>query len=296
MPLLVNDRVSVDYDVHGDGGPPLLMINGLGFGRWGFFKQVPALSRRFRVITFDIRNAQNNPIHGVSDLSSAAVALLDHLGVGKAHVLGTSLGGFVAQRLALDRPDMVDKLVLVSTSYGGRGPRTMSAQTLGTMLGLASLGPKEAARRGLAEATSPAYRAEKPEEFEEIVRWRISDSPSLAAYSQQLAAGAHFDASREVRDIYAPTLVIHGADDNLVPAANAAALAGALPNAALRVFDEAGHLVFIEKAAGVNRQISAFLRPRRRGGGATAKPQERHGRFSRAVRSLTGKLLGGLQY
>lgn len=295
MPLLVNDQVSVDYDVHGAGGPPLLMINGLGFGRWGFFKQVPALSRRFRVVTFDVRNALNNAAgDGVADLASAAVELLDHLRMRKAHVLGTSLGGFVAQRLALDRPDVVDRLVLVCTSFGGRGPETMSPQALGTMLGLGALGPEEAARRGLALATSEAYRAEKPDEFEEIVRWRVSDSPSLAAYSRQLVSGARFDASRDVGDLHAPTLVIHGADDNFVPVANAAALAEALPDATLRVFEDAGHLVFIEKAAGVNRQISAFLQPRRRGG-AAAKPQERRGRLSRAVRSLTGKLLGGLQ-
>ena len=280
--------------MHGDGGPPLLMINGVGFGRWGFFKQVPALSRRFRIVTFDVRNVQSNMANGgVAVLASAAIELLDHLRLRKAHVLGTSLGGFVAQRLALDRPDVVDRLVLVCTSFGGRGPETMSTQTLGTMLGLGALGPEEAARRGLAAATSQVYRAEKPEEFEQIVRWRIADSPSLAAYSQQLVAGARFDASREIGDLYAPTLVIHGREDRLVPVANAAALAEALPDATLRVFEDAGHLVFIEKAAQVNRQISAFLQPRRRKG-ATGKPRERHGHLSRAVRSLTGKLLGGL--
>lgn len=289
MPLMVNEQVSVDYDVHGGGGPPLLMINGLGFGRWGFFKQVPALSRRFRVITFDIRNAQNLA-HGVADISSAAVALLDHLGIRKAHVLGTSLGGFVAQELALDRPDIVDRLVLVCTSYGGSGPETMSPRALGTMFGLGA--PEDAARRGLEVATSDAYRAEKPEEFEEIVSWRITDSPSLAAYSQQLMAGARFDGSRGAGDVYAPTLVIHGRDDQFVPVANAAALADALPDATLRVLDDAGHLVFIEKATQVNRYVSDFLKPRKPRE-SSGKPEGRKDRLSRAVRSLTGKLLGG---
>ncbi len=287
MPLMVNEQVSVDYDVHGDGGPPLLMINGLGFGRWGFFKQVPALSRRFRVVTFDIRNAQNLS-HGVADLSSTAVALLDHLGFRKAHVLGTSLGGFVAQELALNRPDIVDRLILVCTSFGGSGPEKMSPRALGTMLGLGALAPEDAARRGLEVATSDAYRAQKPEEFEEIVRWRITDSPSLAAYSQQLMAGARFDGSRGAGDIYAPTLVIHGREDNFVPVANAAALA----DATLRVLDDAGHLVFIEKAAQVNRYVSDFLKPRKLKR-TTRKPDGRKDRLARAVRSLTGKLLGG---
>ena len=277
----------MDYDVHGDGGPPLLMINGLGSGRWGFFKQVPTLSRRFRVVTFDVRNAQNLS-RGVADLSSAAVALLDHLGIRKAHVLGTSLGGFVAQELALDRPDIVDRLVLVCTSYGGSGPQKMSPRALGAMLGLGSLVPDDATRRGLEVATSDAYRAEKPEEFEEIVRWRITDSPLLAAYSQQLMAGARFDGSRGAGDIHAPTLVIHGRRDRFVPVANAAALA----DATLRVLDDAGHLVFVEKAAQVNRYVSGFLKPRKPRK-SPAKPHGRTSRLARAVRSLTGKLLGG---
>jgi pimeloyl-ACP methyl ester carboxylesterase len=141
-------------------------------------------------------------------------------------------------------------------------------------------------------ATSDAYRAEKPEEFEEIVRWRITDSPSLAAYSQQLMAGARFDRSRGAGDIYAPTLVIHGREDRFVPVANAAALADALPDATLRVLDDAGHLVFVEKAAQVNRYVSDFLKPRKPRK-SLGKPEGRKDRLSRAARSLTGKLLGG---
>ena len=121
MPLTITDNTSIDYDVQGEG-PPLLLINGLGFGRWGWFKQVPAFTRHFETITFDIRG-ERGLRNGVADLTGEAVALLDHLGVGKTHVLGTSLGGFVAQELALARPDLVDRLVLVCTSYGGRGPR-----------------------------------------------------------------------------------------------------------------------------------------------------------------------------
>src|SRR4051794_31910863 len=100
MPVFITHDSTIDYDVRGKG-PPLLLISGLGFGRWGWFKQVPSLSRHFRTITFDIRSAQNLT-GGVADLSSKAAALLDHLGIKKAHVLGTSLGGFVAQKLALE--------------------------------------------------------------------------------------------------------------------------------------------------------------------------------------------------
>jgi 3-oxoadipate enol-lactonase len=260
MPVIIRNA-SIDYDVHGDG-PALLLIGGLGLGRWGWFKQIPALSRHFRTITFDVRGEQN-PSHGVADLTAGAMALLDHLSVKKAHVLGTSLGGFVAQELALERPDLVERLVLVCTSYGGLGLEPMSPQALGRMLGWGSLSSESAVRRGLETATSDAYRAEHPEEFDRIARWRLADSPSLPDYYRQVMSGTQFDASRDVERISSPTLVIHGADDRYVPVTNAAALAEAIPGARLRVLGDAGHLVFIERAEDVNEEIVSFLEPRK---------------------------------
>jgi pimeloyl-ACP methyl ester carboxylesterase len=258
---MITDHTSIDYDVHGEG-PPLILIGGLGFGRWGFFKQIPAFSRHFRTITFDVRGERNLG-NGVSDLASDVVGLLDHLNVGKTHVLGTSLGGFVAQEVALKRPDLVDRLVLVCTSYGRGGPESMSPWALSEMIGVPSLSVERAVRRGLETATSDVYRAENPEEFEQIVRWRLADSPSLSTYYQQMRAGARFDGSREAGSITSPTLMIHGSEDNYVPVANAVALAEAIPGAKLRVLDNAGHLVFIERSADVNREVVTFLKPRR---------------------------------
>ena len=260
MPVAITGSTSIDYDVSGEG-PPLLLIGGLGFGRWGWFKQVPAFSRHFRTITFDVRGERRLE-NDVEDLVREVVSLLDHLGVKKAHVLGTSLGGFVAQELALVRPDVVDRLVLVCTSYGGRGPESISPQALADMLGWGSFSAEEAVRRGLETATSGAYRAEHEDEFEQLVSWRLADSPSDAAYFEEAKAAAGFDLSRDVGHITSPTLVVHGAEDRYVPVANAAALAGAIPGARLRVLDDAGHLVFIERFADVNREVVTFLKPR----------------------------------
>jgi pimeloyl-ACP methyl ester carboxylesterase len=258
---MITEQTSIDYDVQGEG-PPLILISGLGFGRWGWFKQIPTFSRHFSTITFDVRGER--ALHnGVADLTADVVALLDHLGIGKAHILGTSLGGFVAQELALERPELVDRLVLVCTSFGRRGPETMSPWALKDMIGWPSLSVEGAVRRGLETATSDAYRKERPEEFEQIVRLRLADSPSLSAYYEQMRAGAHFDVSRDVGSISSPTLVIHGANDRYVPLANAAALAEAIPDAKLRVLDDAGHLVFIERFAEVNGEVLTFLNPRK---------------------------------
>jgi len=127
---------------------------------------------------------------------------------------------------------------------------------------LPSLNAERAVRQGLEAATSDAYRAERPEEFEQIVRWRLADSPALSAYYKQMRAGARFDVSRDVGHITSPTLVIHGAEDRYVPVANAVALAEGIPGAKLRVLDNAGHLVFVERYADVNREAVTFLKPR----------------------------------
>ena len=257
MPVTNTRKASIEYEVHGSG-PSLVLINGLGLGRWGWFKQVPDLSRRFAVITFDARRGSDRGL-GVGDLAGEVADLLAHLGVNNAHVLGASLGGFVAQELALSRPELVAGLVLVSTGHGGRGQERMSAGAMGKMLGLGALNPKQAARRGLEGATSARYRAENPDEFEMIVQKRLEDSPSPASYNAQALAGSRFDHSGDVGRITSPTLVIHGAEDRYVPPANARALAEAVPGARLLVLEGAGHLVFIERAAEVNRGVLAFL-------------------------------------
>lgn len=250
-------NATIDYEVQG-AGPSLVLINGLGFGRWGFFKQVPALSRRFATITFDAREGRD-PEGVIEGLASDVADLLAHLGVNRAHVLGTSLGGFVAQELALSRPELVARLVLVSTGHGGQGSERMSLGAMGEMFGLGALSQKQAARRGLKGATSEHYRAENPEEFERIVEKRLSDSPSVASYYGQAMSGSRFDDSAEVGRISAPTLVIHGSEDRYVPPSNACALAEAIPNARLRILEGAGHLVFIERAAEVNMEVLKFL-------------------------------------
>jgi len=258
VPVMLSGETSVDYDVRGEG-PPLVLIGGLGFGRWSWFRQVPALSRHFRTVTFDVRG-ERRLRRGVPDLAAEVLALMDHLGLPRAHLMGSSLGGFVAQQLALERPERVNRLVLVGTSPGRGSPKTMSPQALLDMAGWPGLSAERAVRRGLETATSQDYRNRRPQEFEQLVRWRMADSPSAATYYEQLRAGARFDSSRDLGRITAPALVIHGTEDRYVPPANGAALAAGIPNSRLRLLDRAGHLVFIERFADVNRETVTFLK------------------------------------
>jgi hypothetical protein len=98
--------------------------------------------------------------------------------------------------LATKRLDLVEKLVLVCTSYGRGGPETISPWALADMIGLPALSVERAVRRGLETAASEAYRTQRPEEFEQLVRWRLADSLPLFAYYERMRAGARFDASR----------------------------------------------------------------------------------------------------
>lgn len=243
-----------------------MLVGGMGFGRWSWFKQSPALSRHFRVITFDIRNIghldEAAGAYSVSNLAAHAAALLDHLQVKRAHVLGTSLGGFVAQELALRRPELVDRLVLISTSYGGPDHEPMSPATLRKMLGWGTLRQEDTVRQGLEVAVSEDYPKDHPEEFEQMVDWRIADSPPLADYIKQMTAGSKFDASSGVEEIQNPVLILHGDDDRVVPVSNAESLSEKIPEAKLQVFGGAGHLVFIERADEVNEEILTFLQKR----------------------------------
>ncbi len=261
MPVLTGSTSRLQYEIYGSGRP-LLLLAGLAFGRWCWFKQIPTLARHFQVITLDSRDVQrsaNPAAYSVADFAADAAALLERLGIERAHVLGTSFGGFVAQELALGRPSLVDRLVLVCTSYGGRKSSTMSWQTMAGMLGWGADDRLDAARRGLEAATSPAYRETCREEFAQLVRWRLSDSPSRTSYWAQMLAGARFDAHKRVRGLAAPTLILHGSGDRVVPVANAVALSREMPSAEFHIIEGAGHLVFIERAEEVNEEILRFL-------------------------------------
>ncbi len=273
MPVLTGNTSRLQYEIYGSG-PPLLLLAGLAFGPWCWFKQIPTFARHFQVITIDSRDVQSsaNPAaYSVAGFAADAAALLERLGIERAHVLGTSFGGFVAQELALGRPSLVDRLVLVCTSYGGRKSSTMSWQTMAAMLGWGADDHFDAARRGLEAATSPTYREACGEEFAQLVRWRLSDSPSRTSYWAQMLAGARFDAHGRVRGITAPALILHGSEDRVVPVSNAVALSREIPRARLRILDGAGHLVFldgaghlvfIERAEEVNEEILRFLEGR----------------------------------
>ncbi|MDQ7828761.1 MAG: alpha/beta fold hydrolase [Armatimonadota bacterium] len=263
MPYAHLNGIRLYYEEEGSG-PPLLLLEGLGYALWMWFRQRPALRQHFRLVLPDTRGvglSEAPPGPYTIDLfASDAVALLDHLEIPRAHVLGVSMGGMVAMALALHYPERVERLVLVNTTAGGPEAVPMPPETLQALLAARALPPRDGLRAAMALAFATGYMAAHPEEVEQILDWRLARPQSPEAWAWQFQAGQAFDLSAHLREIRHPTLVVAGSADRVLPVANAALLADRLPHARLRVFEGGGHLVFIEQAEAFNRLVVDFLR------------------------------------
>jgi pimeloyl-ACP methyl ester carboxylesterase len=254
--------VRLYYETRGDGDP-LVLIPGFGNGLWVWFKQVEELARRFRVVTFDprgvARSGGRDEAFRMADLADDAAELLDALGIESAHVLGASFGGFVAQEFALAYPERTRSLVLSCTSYGGPGHRPPAPETLAAIASTKGLNTRERVRETLLLAFSPRFVGEEPAEVERVIRLRAENDVPEHAYLRQLQAAVAFDASARAGAIGAPTLVITGDADVIVPHENSLNLAAAVPGAALRVVEGGSHTFFIERPGEFNRAVVEFI-------------------------------------
>jgi pimeloyl-ACP methyl ester carboxylesterase len=181
------------------------------------------------------------------------------LDIRQAHIIGISMGGFIALELALQYPQMVEKLVLVVTSAGGPGHVSPRREMMAAMMPTPGVEIGDAARKVCAAVSAPGFAESHPEEFDifvEIARYRPM---SEAAYFRQLAACRGHDVSGRVQQIETPTLVIHGDVDPLVPLENGLHLAQTIPEARLIVYPQTGHIPEVERAEQFNRDILAFL-------------------------------------
>ena len=250
--------VRIAYDVRGSGGP-LLLVQGLGYARWGWEPVVDALGGRFTVVSFDNRgvgasDAPPGP-YTVRELAEDAVAVLDGAGIERAHVVGTSLGGMVAQEIALEWPKRVDRLVLACTTPGVSG-HPMPEQTVHLLLKVPTMPIDERLRRlvenALADPADPGL-------VERIIAHRLASPQDPGAWQAQAAAGMTFDALSRLEHIAAPTLVLQGTADVVVDPRNADLLAARIPGARVELFPGAGHLFFWEEPERFVQVVSDFL-------------------------------------
>lgn len=267
-------EIAIDAEVFGEGEPTVLMIHGLGYGRWGWTWNAPALAERFRVVTFDNRgvggsDAPEGP-YTIATMAADAVALMDAMGIARAHVVGTSLGGFIAQQIAVEHPRRVDRLVLACTAFGGPDMVPMPEVTVRLMEEAPSLPDEVRLRRAVENGFTPAFAKRRPDVIERVMAFRRATAQQYARWLDQAAAGAAFDLSARVGSIAAPTLVITGVEDTVIDVRNSKLLAAAVPDARLVEMD-GGHLFFIEQSEAFNDAVASFLAE---GGESVAARQE----------------------
>lgn len=258
MPALpAPERITVAWDEHGSGGP-LLLIQGIGYARWSWDAIVPGLAERFRVLTFDNRGIgeSDKPAgpYTARAMADDALQVLDEAGVERAHVLGASLGGMVAQELAAAHPERVDRLVLCCTTPGGDAGVPMPDVTVRLFTEAASLDPVEATRR----FTRNAFGPDAPDELVDAVfRRRLENPPDPVGWQGQAAAGTTFAGVDGA--IAAPTLIVTGTADNVVDPRNSDVLAERIPGARVVRLEGRGHMFFMESPDEVVRIVREFL-------------------------------------
>jgi pimeloyl-ACP methyl ester carboxylesterase len=254
-----NGEVSIAYETVGEG-PQLLLMQGLGYARRGWGPAIEGLAESFRVTFYDNRGIgeSDKPAgpYTARDLAEDAVAVLDAVGDERAHVVGASLGGMAAQELAVGFPERVERLVLACTTPGGADAFPIPAQTLALFAEAPTLPPDVALRKFVANSLSDGA----PDGLvEEIFQWRLANPPDPAGWQAQAAAGTTYDGGGRAREITAPTLVVHGTEDNVVDTRNAELLAELIPNARVEVLEGCGHLMFWEQPERFVAVVEEFL-------------------------------------
>jgi pimeloyl-ACP methyl ester carboxylesterase len=244
--------------------PWLVLIQGLGFDRSGWQPMRRGLRRRFRLVLVDNRGSGCSDLPGapfrVADMAADVIAVLDDAGIRRAHVMGMSLGGMVAQELAVGYPDRVDSLVLVSTSPGWPFAYPMPAASVALLAASRVMSPAEAARRHAENALSPGAAADDPGLVRRLVSLHRARPAPPRAWMAQAAAGASYAGQARQTRIRARTLVLHGTADTVVDPRNGRLLARRIPGARLVTFPGLGHLLCWQDPAGFTAVVSAFLR------------------------------------
>ena len=258
-------EIELAYQVRGQGDAIVLLIMGLG-GRsadWG--EPFPkALAEDRRVIVFDNRgtgrSSKPRGPYSIAEMARDAIAVLDAVGAPRADVIGFSMGGMIAQHLALDHAARVDRMVLLATHCGGRNatpPMDVAMAAMMPPLPGASI-PELIASRVRA-ITAPGFAEREPALVEEIVAIALGLPTPSACFMAQLQAVIDDDRFPRLDAIRTPTLVVHGDRDSLVPHPNGVTLHARIAGSSLVTLEGCGHLVSWEKPRELTDVVRAFF-------------------------------------
>ena len=242
----------------------MLLIAGLGYSMWSWRYQLSVFGDRRRTIAFDNRGTGRSSLKpgpfSMEQFADDAVAVLDALGIASAHVLGMSMGTFVAQVLALRAPERVRSLVLSGGGPGGPEHAPIPAETLEAWLESSQLPPPEFVLQTMHLSFSPGWSEANPERYRELAAARLEHpTPPECWQAQFSAAGRFLQDGAPVEAIRVPVLVVHGDADRVVPLSNGQLLARRIPGAELVVLAGRGHVAHLESPGEFNALVEAFL-------------------------------------
>jgi pimeloyl-ACP methyl ester carboxylesterase len=265
MPTAKIGDINIYYEVQG-GGEPMLMIQGYGqySGHWTTL--IPPFSKEYRVIIFDNRGTGRSDKpetpYTMKMMAADARGLLDAIGVDQAHVFGVSMGGMIAQEFALNYPDKVMSLILGCTNCGGKQSVFSTQEAMAVLFGpeMAKLTVEEAARQIAPWLWTKAFIDKHPEAVEIYVDITMKYPTPPHGFACQAQAIMGHNTYERLPQIKAPTLVIAGDADRLIPPENSKILASRIPNAELVMLEKSGHDFFGDAAAEAIGAILDFLR------------------------------------
>jgi 3-oxoadipate enol-lactonase len=258
MSLARNKGARIYWDEQGSG-EPLLLIMGLSYPSYMWHRSRPVFRKSYRTIALDNRGVGQSDVppgvYSIALMASDAAAVLDAAGIESAHVFGASMGGMIAQEFALQYPHRVRSLILGSTAAGG--PHAVRAQPEA----LEALLRRDVTPEESKEAIIPfIYDPGTPRErIDEDMVIRMKWYPTPQGYMGQLQGILGWEASSRLAQITAPTLVIHGESDRLVPPANAGLIAERIPGAKLVLIPHASHIFATDQPAAAHHAILEFL-------------------------------------
>ncbi len=263
MPYAAVNGISIYHEEQGHG-EPLLLIGGLGANLREWWNILPVYSREFHVITFDNRGSgrtdKPEEAYSIAQFADDAAGLLDALGAASAFVYGPSMGGFIAQELAIRHPDRVRALVLGCTTPGSTRSTVPDIEVVRKLEENSKL-PKE---QGIPAGWSLGYTQEFIDRNRDLLwekaTWCSEYAPPPEAFRRQLEAALQHDTLDRLDRITAPTLVITGENDIIIPAANSRLLAERIPGAELVLLPGVGHGYALEAQAEADRAVLGFLR------------------------------------
>jgi len=261
VPIVDSGDASLWWDETGAGDPPLLLIQGLGYTADMWHRVLPALAAKRRVVVFDNRGVGRSSVPDeqwtVEQMADDAIAVLDAAGGDAAHVFGVSMGGLIAQEVALRHPDRVAKLVLGCTHPGGREAARMDPAAAAMLMDREPKSAREAIEASLPFIYSPTTSSEA---IDADVQVRLRFPLRAKAYWGQLdAMRGHPGTHDRLGDIKAPTLVLHGDADRLVQPANATLLVDAIPGAKLVWLPGASHVFWTDQPDRTVDEVNTFL-------------------------------------